>query len=604
MVRSRRVPRQLVLGAAFALLTACGGRVVFEPVGAGGGSDSAGAQVAVGAGGAAGSGGAGGANVAVASASSSSAASSSSSTNASSGSGASSSSASASSSSAASSSSSSGIAIPDQVATDLGSYSSGDTATFDVPPGTLGLTVIVQSANKYTQLGVKTLTPPGLAPIIDNYGIPGVGWTFAWYGITVAGIPETDAPGAMPVASGMWSMLFGAPQGNVPAAKVSLWRRQTVDGKFHGGLMDVNVFLVDGVGDQATIMSRLHSAYDGYAGLNLGQIAFYSLPATWATIDTSLKYFSVLEQTSVAAAKPALNVIVVGMLSGDFQGAGGVAASIPGQGVIHGTHASGIVMTLNNDPLIDVNVLQHEGGHLHGLFHTTEIMDATLGDALADTPHCDTIAMQPGSCADVNNVMFPYAAGGTELSPEQQTVIHGSTLYRGVVEEGGPPAPPLVKLPDPAPQARMSKAMLRALADARAFEIRSGAAPWARGLSVHAAEVLVSGWCNHGLVTDHFAILRALGADDPALLLTIGTDPSAPSFVRARALRAAGRAVPSPDVVTALVSLAQDPRVERIERIGALDGVREADEGAARVVASKLTNDPDRIVAAVAATLR
>jgi hypothetical protein len=57
-------------------------------------------------------------------------------------------------------------------------------------------------------------------------------------------------------------------------------------------------------------------------------------------------------------------------------------------------------------------------------------------------------------------------------------------------------------------------------------------------------------------------------------------------------------------VVTALVSLAQDPRVERIERIGALDGLREADEGAARVVASKLTNDPDRIVAAVAATLR
>src|SRR5690606_30231196 len=114
---------------------------------------------------------------------------------------------------------------------------------------------------------------------------------------------------------------------------MTIWRRQTLDGAFHGGVIDVNVFIVDGAVSQRYAGDVVEAAFSDYAGLGLGEVAFFTLPSTFAVLDEST-YFSVFTQTTGAPGRPALNVIYTHEIA---SGALGYSPQAPALPLLHGT---------------------------------------------------------------------------------------------------------------------------------------------------------------------------------------------------------------------------------------------------------------------------
>jgi hypothetical protein len=109
----------------------------------------------------------------------------------------------------------------------------------------------------------------------------------------------------------------------------------------------------------------------------------------------------------------------------------GVSAGIPGAAGVHGTRASGVVVSIRDDATLLGNVLAHEAGHFLGLFHTTEVY-GRASDPLPDTPICSESGWSnPRNCPGAGNLMFPYAQpGATEVTEDQAAVLRSNPLVR------------------------------------------------------------------------------------------------------------------------------------------------------------------------------
>jgi hypothetical protein len=229
-----------------------------------------------------------------------------------------------------------GPGSPTLIEVPIGELPTGGVATFEIPDGTLGFTAIVKPPGQFDNVGVEHLIAPSGYAVIADYSLPPTDWTFAWYGMTVAAVPQSDAPPAMPaVMTGPWQIAIGDPTGAPGSGEVSVWLRRTADGEFHGGTLDVNVFIAGGVTTPQYMADMVLESYEGYAGLKAGTATFYELGAEWAVVSDAVQFFEVLEQTAAATSRPALNVIAIADLTGELDGAAGVAAGIPGQGVEH-----------------------------------------------------------------------------------------------------------------------------------------------------------------------------------------------------------------------------------------------------------------------------
>jgi hypothetical protein len=262
---------------------------------------------------------------------------------------------------------------------------------------------------------------------------------------------------------------------------------------------------------------------------------------------------------------------------------------------------------------MDGLVIRHEAGHLGGLMHTSEI-EGGFHDPLSDTAECADPWNMLYECKDATNIMFPIALEPTgTFSPNQRRIIQGSTLYRGelvyATQSGGQqdPAPGGDKASEAARGRGHGGPAMTPPAGVRSLARGS----WTTGLDPRVARVLASHWCGEPYWQagrlPYPALLAKLGAD-PAGLLRVGADASAPAPIRARALKVAGRLAAeqagargrpglSPPQVSRLVTLARGRAEPRPVRLAAMTALRAAAATAARALGPALRTDADPIVA-------
>jgi len=489
----------------------------------------------------------------------------------------------------------------------FGQVPKDSSVTFEITPQTLGVTMIVYSFSPMGGVGVKSLTAPNQELLINNHKIPGHHYEFSWYGTTVSGLPQSDSSTVMPVVMpGTWTMTVGDPNTNAGADHVSVWRRESEDGLFHGGYLDLNVFIAGGIVGEAYATNLFESAFDGYAGLQIGEIVFHDIGAQFQVIDEN-NWLPALQQTASGSQAPALNVIMVGWFEGQLQDAAGIAAGIPGQGIEHGTNSSAVTMMSYGDINMDSLIVRHEAGHLSGLFHTSEI---AIGqhDPLADTPECSNVEQLLDGCPDAFNLMFPYALYGIDITPLQDRVIQGGSLYRAELVYAGDPE--LGKEPPsaPAPASQASQAASAGLAvDVAKLKPTGG---WTKGLDPRLTHLLSSHWCadewlRTGVMPHRQRLARLVA--DTGQLWAIGLAADAPSHVRYRALiAAADRAAKGASHTTAsrsaptaaLLRLARNRSASRGARLGALLALERVAPTRAAGLTAELRGDTDAAVSA------
>lgn len=431
--------------------------------------------------------------------------------------------------------------IPPLVEVELGDVGLGMPVSFELPDGALGLTAIATPPNPANDVGFLQVAAPDATAIIESYGIAGTLWEFNRQGTVAAAMPITDHSQAMPPMPGSWSFVV---ESDAPTntAHLSLWYRQTLDGEFHGGVIDVNFYVVTGAGTESYLGPIAEAALDGFAGLKLGTVRYFGLGNEFSTIDFG-NFHDLMSETAGAPGKPALNVMVVDYIDTPNMPLG-FSPGAPGNALDDGTYQSGLVMMLSGDFNLDRVVLRHETGHFAGLMHTSEV-EAGYGDVLADTPLCPDVPNLLMACPDITNLMFPYADPFNPmlLTTQQSTVVQASALYRGAVEEGGGYAAPLDG---------------ESSSDARPWPAKQVRAP--SRVSPAASRFLSAHWCGHS--PEPWSILASLGAT-PSALEAMAFDRSLPVYQRARAAAAAARLGRKAGVAP----LANDPSEPRALRI-------------------------------------
>jgi hypothetical protein len=343
----------------------------------------------------------------------------------------------------------------------------GVPLTFEVPEHAVGFTVVVESDAPNAHVGVQMLLDPSGAEVFHEFTpVGGTTPTAHGGGVAAALVPQSDAAEATPTA-GRWTVVLAAFDGitfmpTTAPLRASVYVQTTSDGAFHGGTLDLHVFVPDGLvvqdplpahaitADDAAsdecIKARIDGFYDALSsmvGVDRGAVTFHSLPATFARLTSEEAFREALRQTGVLEDGFGLNFVLTNLLEvGPGQSAWGRAGAIGAPGQRNGTAASGVMLSIAPEfPAYgDALTMFHEAGHYFGLNHTSELMGGDF-DALADTPQCTTISHEKfAHCPDARDVMFPlyFAAsnGGEDvyLTPGQARVVRGSPLYRAYVD--------------------------------------------------------------------------------------------------------------------------------------------------------------------------
>jgi len=319
---------------------------------------------------------------------------------------------------------------------DLGFVTFLSPVVFPIPDNTLGFTIQVEGASAAAAVGIFGLRNPENDDIVVNFAMTGHDFpVFAGGQYAAAADPQSDSAAAMPVQPGDWELTIGSDGLSGGGAQVRIWARRTLDGVFHGGVLDINFFLVPGV-TTAEYLDEIVVALFPFASIDAGVITTYETDSSYLSVDSETELRGMFASTSVSMEAPAVNLFVIGDLADStFGSATAVTEGIPGSPMRHGTAQSGIAFVPSGDPSYDAALLLHEIGHFGGLFDTTAL-EFSETDPLSDTPSCPetTIASNPTACPDADNALFPLPYGATGLSAAQIQVLQGSALYRGTLE--------------------------------------------------------------------------------------------------------------------------------------------------------------------------
>jgi hypothetical protein len=341
---------------------------------------------------------------------------------------------------------------------DLGAVSPTQTSRFYIPRKTVGFNLVLQPPASFDggfvqTVVVRSLTSPSGEIVVSN-GSPvpaSAGGSNGLFGYTAASVPQNELASAMPVEPGTWGAKFKCSENSRVTGKAQM----TEDGEFHGGLLDVHLYLAGGlqIGDpartvdaalapsDADVISRLDAFFDAVKklfGVDRGEVVFHDIPESYRTISSTEEYNALMAESRAAGDVQAAHFFWVNVLE-TVPGypSWGQASGIPGAAFISGTPLSGVALAI--DPRFPANgdglTMAHELGHFVGIFHTSELIPGYF-DPLSDTPECPGISAEDyGACPDKNNLMFPLYFGATGgvgivVSPSQVRVFQRSPMVR------------------------------------------------------------------------------------------------------------------------------------------------------------------------------
>ncbi|MFO0670117.1 MAG: hypothetical protein U0235_10890 [Polyangiaceae bacterium] len=363
------------------------------------------------------------------------------------------------------------VALPPETAvvTELGAHASNVPFTFVIPPNTLGFQVLAGSSKDAT-VRIESLVGPGDAGALFTAGEPrGSGHVTAegteW---VAAAIPMPEVYMDSPVAPGPWTVKVSSTAGSV---RVTLTVQPTSDGRFHGGALDLHVYVPKGLvlsdpdavhtvdptnaASDAALSLRIDTFFDAletYLGVGRGNVTYHQADARFAALDTETLLAEAFESTAVVPDRQALHVFFTNSINIDGTNSiWGISPGLPGAARKTGTSLSGIAVSqiMGSPAEADAFTMLHEAGHFFGLSHTTEIAvpgSGTAHDPLSDTPVCDggVTDLNLDTCPDHTNLMYPTGLFGEPGAPapvvsdHQRRVFWGSPSYRAFAT-GTPP---------------------------------------------------------------------------------------------------------------------------------------------------------------------
>jgi hypothetical protein len=352
-------------------------------------------------------------------------------------------------------------ATSELVVIDLGTVAVGQPVVFDVPAGAVGFTVIVEG-EQGNPVAIDALKNPAGTPVLaDATLVDSFVQTAFGKGAAAVPVPQNDAPASAPVP-GTWHATFLAYDANFAvdtnaSLHATVRVQVTDDAEFHGGLLDLHVYVPDGLQildpsplhsitaataasdpDVASRIDDFYEAVKSMVGIDRGKVTFHAVPARFASVTSMEDLEDLFRESRVVADGQALHF----MLSNHIEvvpdnSSWGIAAATGGAASRTGTPLSGVALSIGDFPAYgDALTMLHEAGHFVGLSHTSELSGEYF-DPMSDTPQCVDISMTAVlQCPDRRNLMFPAFYGASEggvgvnLSPGQVRTFRGSPVYR------------------------------------------------------------------------------------------------------------------------------------------------------------------------------
>lgn len=336
---------------------------------------------------------------------------------------------------------------------DLGDLPSGVPVGFDIPAGALGFH-LVAAAPGAGSWGLQRVLDPGGVPVLDDYTPVGgaTALSIGYAGWATTTVPANAQSSTIPLMPGGWQLVAtGA------GATGTAYVQRTSDGQFHGGVLDLHIYIPDGLqihdptpmhaitaadapSDPAVSarVDAFYEAVDAFFGIGRGEVFFHAIGAEHLNVVGEAAYASLVEQSGVSESGQALHVMWAQRIE---PVAGypvwGVSPGAPGIVLETGTRRSAIALALWDtfNAQGDGLTMVHELGHFLGLSHTTEL-DGIHADPIADTPACEGIDPENlAACPDKTNIMFPAYYGttggvGVTVTPTQVTIVRGAPVYR------------------------------------------------------------------------------------------------------------------------------------------------------------------------------
>jgi hypothetical protein len=316
-------------------------------------------------------------------------------------------------------------------------------ATFNIPPNTIGFHLLATFVTaQRDNMIFDVIAPDGTR--VHTGGMPALGTLVTSDSLTgqtaAVQVPQSIVAASDPVMPGEWTVTTSS------TAKFELQIQITPDGQFHGGLLDLHVYLPRGIivdldgnsvnaasawGNQniRDLFLSFFEVVKPFFGMSRGSIEFLDIPQEF-TEATEANLVDAFAETRLARSRHGLHV----MLSETSDGWWGIAPGIPGAVNALGLDASAVGLTLIPEatPEQNARALAHEFGHFIGLQHTSELAGGYL-DPLPDTPACIGITESNiDMCPDYQNLMFPTGGGDNlnQISAMQQRIAAGSPIYR------------------------------------------------------------------------------------------------------------------------------------------------------------------------------